>query len=745
MFRRLGRFVVHHPWKIIVGWVLAAAAVLAFAPGLDEVTTTDQSDFLPDSYGSIAAMRLEEQTFLPEGGRGGDATATVVVVRADGGRLTEVDQALAGQVAQRVRSEVAAVTSAVTGKGAVAANGQVQLVSIRMDGGPEDQRVLDAVGDIRRSVGAVLAGTGLTGSVIGDAAKNLDSQAAFDTAFLIVTVATVILIICMLLLIYRSPIAALLPVAVVALVSVIAPGVITPVMQLLDLEVDPALEILMTIVLYGVGTDYILFLLFRYRERLRAGDEPGQALTTAVHRVGEVITSAAAAIMIAFCVLLLADFGAFTSFGPGLAVAVAIMALAVLTLVPAVVALLGPRVFWPSRSWRHQPGGRVFARLGRLTARRPALVAAGCGGLLVALALGALGMRLDFQQGAGVAEGTESARGTAQLQAGFPVGALAPTTVYLRADGGATITEADAQRCAAALRQVPGVGGLLPGADGRTVRFSPDNRVARVDLLLDDQPGTSGALDLVDGRLRQAAKASAPAGTSVLIGGASAILADIRHANTRDLSVILPVAGLLIAIVLALLLRSMVAPVYLMLAVLLGFFATLGAASMVFQHLVGHTGLSFVLPTFLYLFVVAIGTDYNILMIARLREEVRRGMPPRQAAAAAIEHGGPSIAAAGSLLAGTFASMMLVRVAMLRELGFGVSAGIMLAAFLMSMFLVPGVTALLGRMAWIPGRPGQHRAAREPAAVTDAQVGDGTAGTQQVGAGPDLAGTRSVG
>jgi RND superfamily putative drug exporter len=253
------------------------------------------------------------------------------------------------------------------------------------------------------------------------------------------------------------------------------------------------------------------------------------------------------------------------------------------------------------------------------------------------------------------------------------------------------------------LAQVPGVGSLMPAADGSPAAISSDGTVAQINLLLNTSPYSTAALDLAGDDLRQVAHDQAPAGTTALVGGVSSVFADIRDANNRDLWVIFPVAGVLIAVILGLLLRSLVAPVYLMIAVGLGFMATLGSTVLAFQHVGGRPGLSFSLPIILYLFVVAIGTDYNILMIARLREEARAGNDPRTAAAQAIRHGGPSVAAAGLILAGTFTSMLFAGVSFLTEMGFAVSVGIALSAFVMSLFLVPGITALLGHIAWWPG------------------------------------------
>jgi putative drug exporter of the RND superfamily len=700
MFERLGRFVVYKRWWVIAVWVVGAVAAGAFAPSLGDVTTQDQADFLPSRYESVRATEIAQSAF----GQSDGATATIVVRRTDGGPLTDADQATVGKLAETIAGAgIPKVSGAVTGPQAVSPNKLVQLVTVGLGNNPQDPELTTAIADIRAASDPVLAGTGLERKVTGDVAMFADNEDAFNNAFIIVGGATLILIITLLLIIYRSPLAALLPIITVGVVTVISTGLIATMAEAFGFSADPSLEIILTIVLYGVGTDYILFLFFRYRERLRAGDEPKPALVASVHRVGEVIASAAGAIVIAFLALLLAVFGAFRSLGPALAIAVVVMALAAITLVPAVVSLLGTKVFWPSKSWQRQPKGTTFQKLGRFTARRPAVVALVSGGLMVALAIGALFMKTDYDQNAQLPSGTESSEGYEALQAGFPAGALAPTQVLVQADGGGRIDPATMTAFAERLRAVPGVGSVMPGPDGSPATLNQDGTVARVDLLLAGSPYSNASLALAGGELREVAHAAAPPGTQAYVGGLSSIFADVKNANDRDLRFIFPVAGLLIAVILALLLRSLVAPLYLIVAVVLGFFATLGATVIAFQGIGGRPGLSFTLPIILYLFVVAIGTDYNILMIARLREEARLGNDPRTAADLAIEHGGPSVGAAGLILAGTFASMMLAGISFLVEMGFAVSLGILISAFVMAMFLVPSVTALLGHKAWWPG------------------------------------------
>ena len=247
-------------------------------------------------------------------------------------------------------------------------------------------------------------------------------------------------------------------------------------------------------------------------------------------------------------------------------------------------------------------------------------------------------------------------------------------------------------------------------------QVNEDKTTAVYSVILDSDPASSSALDNVKNSIRGSAHASAPAGTIALVGGTTSVFVDFQAAMNRDYSIVFPVAALIIMLILALLLRSLVAPLYLMASVGLGFGATLGAAVLLFQHLKGDNGLIFLLPIYIYLFVVALGTDYNILMIARLREEAREGKSSRDAAAEAVKHAGPTIAAAGMILAGTFASLMLGGNALLLALGFSISFGIFVSAFVMSMFFTPSLTAIIGHAAWWPGH-GDETAAEHDARV----------------------------
>jgi putative drug exporter of the RND superfamily len=694
MFGRWAAFVVRRPWWVIGGWLAGVVLILAFLPSLSDITSADQGSFLPDKYESVQASNLANSAFPQQV----TSTAIVVVKRSDGAPLTDADQARVGQLATAINAaHVTDIGTATTGPQAVAPNKSVQLISIPITAAPTDsQGQISAVKHTREVIRANIGG-GLTAGVAGSAAQFLDNNDTFNTALAVVGIATFALIIVLILIIFRAPIAALMPIIVIGVVLQVSSNLVAEAGKLFDFHVDQSLQTLMLIVLYGIGTDYMLFLLFRYRERLRAGEDRKTAMVHALERVGEVITSAAAAVIIAFLVLLLATFGGFGSLGPALAIAVFAMLVTALTLIPALVSLIGRAVFWPSKSWRRPPTGTRFARIGSAVGRRPVVAAVCSGVVLLALAAGVLAFKADYDFTAGFPATTESAKATKDLQRGFPQGALDPTEAYLTTTNGSTLTTSQLDEFSAAAAKVSGVGGVQP-----PVR-SADGKVARFNVLLTLNPASNEAITLVHDHLRGDLHAAAPPGTKVLVGGTTAIFADINSANNRDLSVILPVAAVLIAVILALLLRSLVAPLYLVAAVLLNFAATLGSAVYLFQGLQGHPGVTFQLPIVLYLFVLAIGTDYNILMIARLREEARSGENPRGAAALGIEHAGPSVAAAGLILAGTFGALALAPVSFLQQIGFSVAVGILLSAFVMSMFLVPSLTALIGHAAWWPG------------------------------------------
>ncbi|MFF1716683.1 MMPL family transporter [Streptomyces sp. NPDC058268] len=700
MFSGLGRFVVRRPWWIILAWVVAAGAVISLAPKL--TSSSDEASFLPDHYESIRAADVQESEFPEQQNVG----AIIVFQRSDGGKLTAADSADITRISKDLQAKKIPEVQAVV-PGAVSPNKLVRTSVVAMPKitNPEDTAQQDAVKDLRSDLKPELKGTDLSAGITGSAAQALDESDASARAGLLVGVGTIVIIVVLLLVIFRSPIIALLPVVLIGLISPMATGLIASANKAFDMKADSSIQELLTVVLFGVGTDYILFLLFRYREALRAGEDPKSGMVHAVERVGEAITSAAGAVIVAFAALTLSSLGMLRSMGPALAIAVFVTLLAGLTLVPAVVSLLGTKVFWPSKSWQREPQGTGFARLGASIARKPAVWALVSALFMGALTLGALGYKANFDlAGSSLPKDKESMVALDNLQKGFPAGTTDPTSVYLTSTDDGPIPAARAAAFRGRLEGVEGVGEVS------APRLSPDRTTASYSVVLSDPPASDKALATVKDRLRPLAHEDAPSGTEALVGGTTAVYVDINKAVDRDYSVVFPVAALAIMVILGLLLRSLVAPWYLMLSVALGFGATLGATSLLFQQIGSQPGLMFMLPVIMYLFVVALGTDYNILMVSRLREEAREGRTPHDAAGTAVRHSGPTIGSAGVILAGTFATLMLAGNSTLSQMGFSLSFGILIAAFVMAMIFTPALTALIGHAAWWPGHGDQKRA-----------------------------------
>jgi RND superfamily putative drug exporter len=708
MFHRIGRVVVRHPFWTLVAWLVAAVAIAASAPTLQ--SNSDESSFLPKSYESIQAMELQQSAFPHQFTPG----AEILYQRADGKPLAAADKA---QVT-RINKELSARTDIPLNKGVNTApfskDGVYGLGMVNLGQNSSDQnKMSDAAKAIRADVAELTKGTSLTAKVGGSAAQILDQSDANKTGQAIISMGTFAIIILAMLLIFRSPLMAILPIVLIGVVLTAANGLIADVTKALNLSYNASVSGILIVVLFGVGTDYILFLMFRYRERLRAGDDHKEAMINAVGRVGEAIASAAGTVIIAFLALCLSSISFLKQMGPSLAISVGVTLLAGLTLVPAVFSWIPPRVlFWPSKKWRVEPEASRFAAIGNGVKRRPALVAVVSGVLMVAIALVATTYKASFDFTSGSMPKTkESMVVQSTITKAYSAGAATPTEVFVTSS---TPLDKTAVQALASKLDISGVSSVAPA------KYNTQGTTADISVVLGSDPQSSKAMDTV-GQLRDIVHANAPNGTKAMVGGVTAIYADIQKAINRDYSIVFPVAAVLIMLILGLMLRSVVAPWYLMASVGLGFAATLGSTVLVFQHIQHQSGLMFMLPVFIYLFVVAIGTDYNILMISRLREEAREGREPRDAAAQALRHAGPTVAAAGAILAGTFASMMLAGNSLFAEMGFSISIGIVIAAFVMAMFFTPSLTALIGHAAWWPGHADRRRA--EGSRVVASSVG----------------------
>ncbi|MEU5000368.1 MMPL family transporter [Streptomyces sp. NPDC021622] len=716
MIRALTGFSTRNPWKVIALWaVIGMFLTLLSQAFVYRVTETQSGDFLPAKYDSAAALKIAEERF----GVQPDANAvTVLVAREDGKPLTGPDHRRIGAVAEKLgrqrvdmpepkedtpsfltedHSQTPEVSPAM-----VAPDREFELLSVQLTGNSTDPGLHDLYRAFRDEAKDEFAEAGMRTGFTGGLADLVDTGEAEETTEKVVGILMVGLIVLINILVFRSVLAAFVPLLAVVIIGGAAAGAVVGAAMLTGIKLDPSTPSMISVVLIGIGVDYFLFLLFRFREQLRAHpDAPARAISGEVSaRVGTAITSAALTIVAAFATLGIATFGQFRVLGPAIAVSVLVMLLASLTLMPALLAVTGRKMFWPSRSLKREPRPGAAARVGDLVARRPFTLVLASVALLGALAAGLVGIRMDFGQTTGEHE-TPAATTAAEISRTLPAGVSDPTTVYVTAKEGRTLTAGGIGALPKALAEVKGVGQV-----GKTT-LNGDRTAARIDLYLTADTQSQQARDLVSGPVRDTVADHTPAGTEAHVGGTAAIFADISTAVDHDLRIVFPVAAALIALILLVLLRSLLAPAILMIAVGLGFAATLGASALVFQHLLDKPGVNFVLPLVLFLFVVALGTDYNILISDRIREEMEHPGPARAAVARAVRHTAPAIATAGVVLAASFGSLGVNSNPGTQQIGFATALGIMLSAFVLSIVLVPALAAILGRSTWWPVRPGR--------------------------------------
>jgi len=701
MLNKLGDFITKRRWWVIAFWVIISVIISAFAPKLSDVTSSDQTSFLPGKYESVQAQKVGEKAFPQTK----DDTEVLLVQRKDGGKLTADDKTAAQTLADKLKAaHIAKVVTVVTDEQSVSKDGSAQLVNIIVKGqATGDKQDVDLVKAVRSKVAELTKDSTLKGGLTGNIAINADSNDQSNKALQIVTMATFALVIILPGIIFRSPLAAFVPVLAVTLVYTLSQSLIALLAKTFGYKIDNSLAILYTVILFGIGTDYILFLLFRYREKLRTGARGREVVAFALSRAGEAILSAALVVAAAFAALGFSDFGIFKNLAPGLIVSVLTMLIAVLTLIPAVVAVIGPKIFWPSKNWKVAPKGTKTKKIGGLVARRPGLVAGVAVVLLLALASGYPHLKQNYDFVSQMPQNTESAKAYKQVSTLFSAGAISPTNILIASTSGAKLTNAQVK---SAEKKIDAIQKVTPAGPPK---LSSDGKTAQITVFLAGNPNANSTLDFVNDTFRPAVHAAAPSGTKAYISSESAAFADVRAAVSRDLSVILPAAAIIIFVILALLLRSALAPLYLLLATSLGFTATLGGATYLFQNIQGNPGLIFFIPIMVYIFVVAVGTDYNILTMTRLREEVRSGLEPRKASDLTIEHSSTTVAAAGLILAGTFGSLALGGITFLAQMGFTIAFGIILSAFLIAPLLVPSIAAMLGYKVWWPG----HRPAMD--------------------------------
>ena len=695
---------------VVALWIVAVAVMMPLGGKLADETEDDTASFLPESSESTKVVeRLDNEFEAQETSQG------LVIYQRDGG-LTAADK-------QKIADDAAALAGLPDdaedglplkedpivpfGPGApqelVSEDGSLAYTVLVV---PTDfENSADWGKLVRETTGSEADGMQILLS--GDLGFNTDASEVFSELDTKLLIATVLLVLILLGIIYRALLVALTPLIVVFFAYSVANGFIYLLAES-GATVSSNSTSILIVLMFGVGTDYCLLLVSRLREELRRTEDKHAAMATALGRSGPAILASGLTVALAMLVLVLADSNNTATLGPVAAIGVASAMVAGLTLLPALLAIFGRRGFWPRRSTvEYNPAAdaaearkSAWRRFGDRVLERPGVALAVTSFVFIGGALGLLAYKVDYSTTTFFKTSVEAVEGFELLEESFPPGVLAPMTMLVVNEDGA-IDEASLAAAADAAAGVDGVDSataVVNPEDGSLVTSS-DGSTGQVAIVLDQDPYTKAALNLVP-EIRDSVSDLGP-GVTALIGGGSAISYDFDQATESDLKLIAPLALLVIAIILAILLRSLIAPLVLIASVILSFLCTLGLSILFIRFVVGDAGFDASIPTFAFIFLVALGIDYTIFLMARVREEARYH-GTREGMLRAISATGPVITSAGVILAGTFSVLMTLPVTFTFDLGLMVALGIILDTFIVRTIMVPAAVELIGDRIWWP-------------------------------------------
>ncbi len=647
-------------WLFAVVPLLLAGLVLGMVGESDR--EPDSTYLLPDGKDSTAAVELAEQ--LPQ-----ESTEAAIVLWT----------AESGELGQEALDEI---RSGAEGEVTVSDDGTAAMTVLSVAAGDAD-KVGAQVDDLRERLRAE-APEGADVAVTGPAGFHADLGKVFEGADLRLLLSTIAVVALLLVITYRSPVLWLVPLLVVGVGDRLAVVVGSRTLDAFGLPFDGTTGGILSVLVFGAGTDYALLLISRYRDELRSEESRHVAMARALRPTAEAVFGSALTVFVAVLTLLLSLTPGTRGIGLACAVGIVIAAVFALVVLPAALVLFGRWIFWPLTPRIGDPrvadASRVFRRVGRLVARRPAWLVTGTLVLLAVLASGLTGLRFGLDESDQLLDRPESVTAASRLADSFPAGAVEPTQV---------VTRADADQ----------VGQLIKTADvGRAVPAGSGAGITEFSVILDAPPGTAEARADID-----ALRSALDDLDDTHVGGAEAEALDLREASERDMLVIVPLILLLVLIGLALLLRSLLGPLVMVVSVVGTYVAAMGASWWIFTGVFDFPAVSTQVPLLGFLFLIALGVDYNIFLVTRAREEGRTH-GTRDGMLRALSATGGVITSAGIVLAAVFAVLGVLPLVALAQLGTVVCVGVLLDTLVVRTLLVPAVTMIVGDRFWWPRR-----------------------------------------
>ncbi|UUU20666.1 MMPL family transporter [Streptomyces sp. DSM 40750] len=697
-------------WVVLILWLVVLFLTAPFASKLTDAQDNDAASWLPGSAESTQVLEMSEG-FRPE-----QIPAVVVYARESG--LTAEDRS-------KIEADVRELKE-LTDHGIIGSQTRgpvydretepraAQLyVPITMDE-KGWERIAPAVDSIRGYVGESGAeGGGLAVHITGPGGTSADFSEAFEGIDSTLLVSALAVVIVMLLLTYRSPTLLLVPLLAVVAALFTAQSLIYLLAEHAGLTVNGQSAGILTVLVFGAGTDYALLLVARYREELRRHEDRHEAMALALHRAGPAVLASGATVVLSMLVLLAAEMNSTRGLGPVAAIGVAVALLAMMTLFPALLVIFGRWIFWPviPHLGSPDPTARgVWARMGHRFARRPRMVWVATAAALALCSLGLVQLRAEGISNADAFTGKpDSIVGQEVSARYFPAGSGDPLVIISN--------QAQAQEVG---RVVADTEGVVPDSLGLPPGTKPAHEGQVLFEATMTDPADSEAAKQTVERVRDAVHDVPDADAQV--GGGTAALLDMDEATTHDNILIIPLVLVVVLLILCALLRALIAPLLLIGTVILSFAAALGISALAFRHLFDYAGESTDFPLFVFVFLVALGIDYNIFLTTRIREEAahqgtRKGVVTGLAATGAV------ITSAGLVLAGTFAALGTLPMVAFAEIGFAVALGVLLDTFIVRSVLVTALFLDVGPKVWWP-----HRLAHEDGGATGKEPAQSAAG-----------------
>ena len=718
----------------LITWILLVVIINIISPSLSDVTSNEQEEFLPADVESVKAINLQLDKYPTNSG-----LSAIVVFHAtenffsiDGNiDIDNINQLKNfvyffqdNEELKLIDNILSVYDSPEAAASLISPDGSTMTVLINIGGNPADedfQKTVDVIAEKAEEFGGILK---IESGVTGPASIFTDAIRVFQSIDIQVTMVTVLLVLVILFIIYRSPGLALIPLILVGTSLILAQSLAALIADNFDIAVNGQITAIMSVLLFGAGTDYVLFIISRYREELGKNQNRFLAMSETVKKVAPSIIGSASTTIVAMMLLIFALSGSFRTMGPMLALAVGVVLIAGITVIPVTIALMGKWAFWPisidSNIKRANKKG-VWHRIGNFVSLKPKFVFISTTIILGISILPIFSLIPSFNFIDGYPDDAQSKIGYELMKKGFPPGELSPSNIFITSSSENIVERREfVEELAKKIEIMDGVNKVMGSTrpNGFYVdenspesfaglRFnSKDGSTTRLDIVFDGDPYSEKSLNQIT-EIRDISSKhlsdSKVRNIDILVGGQTAVQTDNKNAIDRDMLVLAPIVLLAIFLVLIILQKSIISPVYLMFSIIISYLATYGLSVFIFQNILGHNGVAYQNPVWIFVFLVALGADYNIFVMSRIREEVQKSGYIK-GIAEAIGRTGGVVTSAGIILAGTFSVLTTLPLRDVFQLGFAVMLGVLIDTFIVRALLVPSMAAMLGKYNWWPSR-----------------------------------------